>query len=747
MADQTPRPVLNPVLKFTKEPRPESATGGGKNAASIKTLRLPDQRKKLAAGFREMASFEDDQPSFDGKVVVYASMFDDSLAPSWTPKDLFAPERGTRLMAPFRSGYLVEVERRSLSILASAAEGASRIADMVDISRVENVRFFDEEDAAGFLSLDEAWLAAPKLKGGRGFLVWFMPLQGQSASEVLMKRVLKLRDRGLAPAPSQLTDMQSASEPISTAFQRALRVAQDTDRLNAAMRLYRKEHKASTTLVVPTREVLTQLVASGAVFRLEPVRAIGSTAPGEGSEPQRPLPSEISAMPVVGVVDGGLTAASYHGAEAWRAPPFIKDGQNDYVHGNRVTSLVVQGHDWNNNLKLPELYCQVGTVQAVPKKDASIFVSPEEFVSYLDIVMANYPNTKVWNFSLNERGGCDPENVSYLGHQIALLARKHEILPIISIGNKPGTILQPPADCEAALTTGGRLHNKVGAPAGACPVSLVGPGPSNMLKPEMSHFSHVRVIGGHQTNGSSYSAALTSPLAAHTMARLREPSPDLAKALMLHRSADGGFDAATGFGSPNEVLPWETPKGAVTLQWSAELRPGAQYYWELPIPASLIKSGKLKGNGRLTAILNPHPMASDFAGPNYFGARLEVALQYERGDKFHNLLGGLDTGKLTEEQARTLDHKWSPIRHHSKPFRSVSYDGDDLRVYARVYTRDLYLHGYSSNEEIPPLEAVFVLTLDSGNEQDDVFTDVMTELGAFVEVSTVDISVDVDNIL
>jgi hypothetical protein len=449
-------------------------------------------------------------------------------------------------------------------------------------------------------------------------------------------------------------------------------------------------------------------------------------------------------MPVVAIVDGGLTAPSYKVAEAWRAPAFINDGHANHVHGNRVTSLVVQGHDWNNKLNLPILYCQVGTVQAVPKNGTGILLDPEAFVQYLDAVMSAYPNTKVWNLSMNEPSPCDPEKVSYLGHQIAILARKHGILPVISVGNKPGDLLQPPADCEAALTTGGRMHNGDGDPAGACPVSLKGPGPSSMLKPEISNFSHVRVIGGLTTKGSSYSAALTSPLAAHTLQRLRDPSPDLAKALILHTSADGQFDGATGFGTPAAGLPWETPQGSVTLQWKAALKPGAAYYWELPIPPSLIKTGKLRGRGKLTAILNPHPLVTEFAGPNYFSVRLETALQFERDGKFHNLLGSLETGKLTEEQARTIDHKWSPVRHHARPIRGVGFEGDNLRVYARCFTRDLYLYSFGSNDEVPGMDVEFVLTLHTDDAADDIFGEIRSALGAFVEIATVDVDIHVE---
>jgi len=718
------------------------------------TERLPDQRRVLSRQFRALAAQAAQRPRFDGHVVLYASMFDDSLAPSYTPNDLFQATRSARLIAPYRSGYLVEMAADQLARYASIVERSGLAKDQVDISRIESVRFFESDDASGSASLDDIWEAAPEIDAGKAFVVWLMPLRGRDAAEEMIQRFAALRDGTIVPPPPLLAGVDvGADTDVPVVMRRALRAAGASgDRINLAMRTYRLNRRARTTVLVPSRTALDQLLASGTVFRIEPVQPISSTSPGEGREPDRPLPGDMTALPIVGVVDGGLTAASYRHAEAWRAPPLVADGAADTQHGNWVTSLVVQGHDWNNNLTLPPLYCQVGTVQAVVKKGSRAFVDPQDFIAYLDGVMAANPETRVWNFSLNQPYSCDLEAVSALGHDLAILARKHSVLPIISIGNKPGTRLQPPGDCEAAITVGGRVHDNNGDPAGECPVSLCGPGPSSMLKPDLSHFSQVRALGGVVIRGSSFATALTSPLAAHTMERVREASPDLVKALLLHNADGVNFHPALGFGTPAaSSLPWECRPGFVTLQWRASLRPSAAYYWELPIPESLKRTGKLKGTGILTAILNPHPMVTDYAGSNYFSVRLATALQYQRGKtknnavKFHNLLGSLDTGKITEQEARALDHKWSPIRHHRNDFQSVSFEGDMLRIYARIYARDLYLYGYAGADEIPEMETVFVLSLGTGDENDDVYNELRDQLGAFVEAAVVEADIDVDN--
>jgi len=153
----------------------------------------------------------------------------------------------------------------------------------------------------------------------------------------------------------------------------------------------------------------------------------------------------------------------------------------------------------------------------------------------------------------------------------------------------------------------------------------------------------------------------------------------------------------------------------------------------------------------MTAILNPHPMVTDYAGPNYFSIRLATALQFQRGvtakgaPKFHNLLGSLDTDRITEQEARAIDHKWSPIRHHKKPFQGVTFDGNMLRVYARIYARDLYLYDYTATEEIPEMDTVFVLSIGTGEDTDDVYNELRDQLGAFVETATIETDITLEN--
>lgn len=70
----------------------------------------------------------------------------------------------------------------------------------------------------------------------------------------------------------------------------------------------------------------------------------------------------------------------------------------------------------------------------------------------------------------------------------------------------------PPGDSEAAITVGGRQADAKGRLARGCPRCLGGPGPDDMLKPDVAWFSGLRMIGGGGAAASSYPTALVSAI-------------------------------------------------------------------------------------------------------------------------------------------------------------------------------------------------------------------------------------------
>lgn len=750
----TDRPLLNPVLSLHVEPKREAAATGGKSRKDIVTQRLGEQRRVLSRELNTIYERRERIRSFGGRVQLIARMFDDSLAATRTPTSLFSSGTGARLVAPVRNGYLIEAEIGALPGLSRFVQTSTTVAGQVDISRVEHVHAFGPEDVLRGRTIDDLWEQASDYENGKGFLLSFTPFRDSGARENLMEQLIQYsQDSVLLPTsaivslPRSAEDEDALALPVVAASQTSLAIG---------LRRYRNTGRARIVAQVSSKEAFSEIIASGTVFRIDPVPQIEVTAPGEGAHPG-PLPPDLSGQPIVGVVDGGRTAATYDDAEAWRVSPLIRDVDADHKHGNRVTALAVHGHAWNTNLPLPELFCRVGTAQAVPRPNSGHPHDPQLLISYLERVMGMHRNTRVWNMSFNEILACDPDQISFLGHEIARLARQYDVLPVISAGNKTrdnNERIAPPADCEAGLVVGGRKFDGDGHPSEPCDVSLPGPGPEGMLKPDLSWYSTLRVLGGDVLTATSYVTPLISSLAAHTFDNLKEPTADLVRALLINQTDLEQFDSVCGWGSPNnEHLPWHCRPGTVTLAWRSELRPGLAYYWDnIPIPPSLVKDGKLYGHGMLTAILNPHPFLSPESDANYFSARINVALQYRgrpvngKAPPIKSLLGSLKTDEIPEADARAEHFKWNPVRRHCRDFssRGLTFSGDTMRLHARLFMRDMYQFGLTRNDEVEPMEVAFVLSFSDGSESSNLYNEMRASLGAYVESAVLDQEIDVE---
>jgi hypothetical protein len=741
------RPLLNPVLRLKMEGKPEPQTGGGKGRASIVTSRLAQQQRVLSAAARGLYSEREKLPVYGGRTHLIVRMFpEDSLAPTHTPNDLFSDFTGCQLVAPYRHGYVVEANVEELELLAEAIESPNSLAVQSDISRVATVNSFTSEERLRHRSAETLWDAALAVDDGKLFVVWLAPFHDRDAQEDLLRTVEALSESIILPTFTSIRLVADGSEPVP-----GFLTAQRQSSVARAMRNYRNTGVGRASVRVPSLSALNQLVAAGVSYRIDPVQPIRVAAPGEGTQPAPPVVSPDA--PIVGVVDGGLHAPSYAPSEAWRAPPLVSNAQADRRHGNAISSLVIQGHAWNANRPLPALDCRIGTVQAVPHAGANRPFDEQELTDYLAAVVSAHPETRVWNISANQANlGIDPDQISGLGHGISELARAKNILPIVSVGNVAkgsGTRLNPPADSEAAITVGGRRANARGHPAAGCPRCLSGPGPDGMLKPDVSWFSELRMIGGVVNTGSSYPTALISSLAAHAFANLREPTPDLVKALLINATEYRPHDPKLGWGTPFDgTLPWICEPGSVTLAWRANLLPGANYYWnDIPIPPELIRDGKLYGHASLTAVLRP--LVSPLAGANYFASRLQTSLTYPTGgDNWKSLLGTMLESTLEEGDARTELKKWQPVRRHYRDFTKrggAEFNGANFRLYARVFTRDLYQFDWSAHRAAGEQEVAFVLTLRSPDGEESIYNSMVNALGNFVESAVLNQEIDIQN--
>jgi hypothetical protein len=735
------RPVLNPALRLMREPVPKPVTGRSPTEAQVRIERLNRQRETLSTA---IAAIRTTPPRLHaGRMHLRAQMYDDSLAPTYLPRGIFGAKTHTHIVAPIHDGYLVEATLEGLDALSNEIANSDAVDARVAISRVQEIQSQTMTSVFHGRDVDILWDRAIVSEAGSLFTVWLPPFIDVAARDSVIAELMSMEREGAIHSVFATVSMARAPGQ-DTAVLHVSRQAESASLAQVA-REYRTKRVAKVTLAVVSADALAQLAASGASFRIDPVVPLRVQTFPQAPDPDRPVPRE-DWHPIVGVVDGGMTARSYAPMEAWRAPSLVSDVDANTIHGNRVSSLAIHGYAWNSHLRLPELVCRIGTVQAIAK-DGHGHESRERFLSYLrEVVKAHASECKVWNMSFNEATfPGDEEMVSDLGHGIRSIARDYGILPVVAVGNiseRGHGRVCPPGDCEASLTVGGRVALN-DAPDAHCPACVVGPGPDGMLKPDLSWFSTLRSVGGTPATGSSFATPLVASLAAHAFQALKNPTPDLVKALLINSADQESFDGKIGWGTPwQDANPWSCPIGTVTLVWTATLSKGQAYYWnDIPIPPEMIRDGKLFGRASLTAVLQP--LVSELASANYFSSRLEVALQTPGpGRASINLLGTMRESVARESNARTELAKWHPVRRHCKSFnRGRKLHGDTMRVYARVFTRDAYQ--FEQEDVDRPQQVAFVLTLTAPKADDDIYSSMTVRLGTYVESAVLEQEIDV----
>lgn len=748
MAD-TPAPALNPALRLRAEPVPEGIDGRGKGQDTTKTERLAQQQIALEWEVRNIGSTLSGEMLHAGsRMLVHVQMFADSLAPTHRPSDILPRSLDCSFVAPMFDGYLVEIDANRIKGIADAIARPSSWAVRSDISRVKSIRPYRSEDVLRNHTIEGLWDRAIDGLHGRFFIVWLRPYADDQAREDVLREF-----ESLAMDGTVLTIETANAETDITETAVARRAGPSSGSVARSLRNYRRTKGVGRAIIeVPSKESLRRLVTSGTVFRIDPAKPlllVPSLQPNPSSTPNA-LPSE----PVVAVVDGGFDDPNYASAEAWCENPLIPDAIADRFHGNAISSLVANARQLNPGYDLPDFSCRFGTVQAVPRRGANAVILEDDLLDALAHMALRHREVRVWNLSFNYEQSDESEFVSSLGHELATLARSCGCLPVISIGNASGsnTGLLPPADCEAALTIGGRETTRHGKVGNHCPKCCVGPGPQGMLKPEISGHSSLTVAGGQKVIGSSFPTAIYSSLSAHAFEQLRGATPDLVKALLINRADSASHQKGTGWGTPQiDVAPWECPPGTVTLLWTGQLQPGFEYHWDnIPIPDGMLVAGKVVGAGALTAVL--HPLVSPYGMANYFSSRIEVTLQHktlqktENGyeDKWDNLLGTMKESTLKEAEARAELAKWNPIRHHEREIRGVGTTGTDFRVRARLFTRDLYQATLPNAGQVPPQNVAIVLTLKSPDKTSAAYDSVVRQLGAFVESAVLEQDITIE---
>ena len=265
------QPPLTPVLRFTKEALRENPPAGGKGRDKIVSSRLPSQREHLSNDLLQIAYSGKLETEYRGVFLAELSMFKDSLATTWTPNNLFSRRREVYFTHPTKNGYLIELQRRSLVGIAERIQTTASTSEQVDISRIRSITPFQSASALRGKSHEEIWNNALARDRGRIFSIHLVPFHDDDAAEDLLSSFLKIQNenyRSLGPLV-QLQATENLDESRALAQIHAW-----GDRVSQFVRSYRTKRKGSTSILVPSFDKFVDLVSTGTIFSIKPVRPL-----------------------------------------------------------------------------------------------------------------------------------------------------------------------------------------------------------------------------------------------------------------------------------------------------------------------------------------------------------------------------------------------------------------------------------------------------------------------------------------
>ena len=260
-------PVLQLVTEPFKIPRPNLTKGSGKSKNKIIHKRLLQQQEVLAECLQAIIDSRNKQTLFgEYYLLLCIRMFDDSIASTHTPNNLFSKKSDCALVAPLKNGYLVETNINSIPKLIEMINNPPSYVVQYDISRVKSIHAFNNYDILRGQNINQLWKVAHPNKNGRLFSIWLCPYSNFAARIDLANRFIEL-----------VSNVQNFRLCEQT------KLSQNTDLENPIVNWnFNQELVAYTEyqsvghreIEIFTKDAISDLVNSGTVFRIEPIGSI-----------------------------------------------------------------------------------------------------------------------------------------------------------------------------------------------------------------------------------------------------------------------------------------------------------------------------------------------------------------------------------------------------------------------------------------------------------------------------------------
>jgi hypothetical protein len=355
------------------------------------------------------------------------------------------------------------------------------------------------------------------------------------------------------------------------------------------------------------------------------------------------VPSSRTDHSIVGVLDSGVQSNPY-------LAPWIEDTFTPYIesdmgkgHGSSVASILIYGDELAGVEITNSKGCLIYDACIVPKRDLLKSLTESDLIQNIKDAIKNRPDIKIWNLSIGWAMEVSSRKVSDFGAALDYLCDEYNIIICTSIGNCRNFLshatlgkIQVSADSVRSLAVGSLSHIKkqydfadVNHPS---PFSRKGPGPFNLIKPDLTHFggnagidngkeptySGISVINEDgvivEKPGTSFSTPRICGLLAALHSEIENYDPLLLKALLIHSAKypDIEIDDESrlnkmGFGMPtsvNEIL--FNSENEITLIIRDVIERGSFIeILDFPFPKSMVNGDYYYGEITITLVSSP----------------------------------------------------------------------------------------------------------------------------------------------
>lgn len=516
-------------------------------------------------------------------------------------------------------------------------------------------------------------------------------------------------------------------------------------------------------------------------------------------------PKEGATYPVVGVLDTGI--ANIPHLTPWLHTKSFSKYHKDYInkgHGTFVAGVLLYGDNLEGKDYTGFEGCKLFEAIVMPDlTKQKIF--EDELIENIREAITDHNEIKIWNLSLGTDREADLYEFSDFAKALDEIQEENNVLICKSAGNcnnfkinAPKSRIAKSADTVRGLVVGSIAHDKLetdyAEKNNSSPFSRIGPGPSNLIKPDVVHFGGnagldtsnkvvINPVKSFSSDGSlakqvgtSFSTPRIAAITAGVHSMLSEEfNPLLLKALVIHSAKypeemkmtiAEKIDAA-GFGMPSNIndILFNQPN-EITLILQDNIEKGSFIdILDFPFPQSMIDDDGYF-YGELTVTLVTSPILEVSQGAEYCQSNIDVYLgSYDEkiekditqprvknpigADGRQNVLAtsvyskkamkDFETSFASERMLLSYGDKFQPVKKWSVNFDDFTPTNKDkfLKAPKNWYLKleGLFRHFTESKCEIqktvPSQEFCLVVTIKDTKKRGNIYNEVTQLLNNF----------------